>query len=311
VLRNIEELESLQREKVEALKQVMPKVKKLKWQNKPKGVFKKDGTLSVAGTNWYKALKENGISPTSPEAKTLDKLQVFDKWEDPNPNSSDQVKNWLFELGWEPCYHKFVREDDGSERQIPQVRKDGELVPSVLRLVEEHKELEHLEGLTVVQHRLGIFNGFKDECVVHEFCTCRDCGEVTSGFEVETCKHCGSGNITLESLTYLIRATIGGLTNTLRFKHRKPLVNLPGVDKPYGEEIRGCLKAPKGYEVVGSDMVSLEDLTKRHYMKPLDPEYVEEMSKPGFDPHMRLLVIAGQITEEDYEFYVSCKKEGF
>jgi hypothetical protein len=100
-----------------------------------------------------------------------------------------------------------------------------------------------------------------------------------------------------------LKAEIGGLTNTLRFKHMKPLVNLPGVDKPWGEEIRGCLKAPEGFVLCGADMTSLEDTTKRHYMKPLDPDYVAEMSKEGFDPHLSLSVFSGALTQEEYEFY--------
>jgi hypothetical protein len=43
-------------------------------------------------------------------------------------------------------------------------------------------------------------------------------------------------------------------------------------------------------------------------MQPLDPGYVEEMSVEGYDPHLRLAVFAGSITEEDYEFYVNYKK---
>jgi DNA polymerase I-like protein with 3'-5' exonuclease and polymerase domains len=96
-------------------------------------------------------------------------------------------------------------------------------------------------------------------------------------------------------------AGIAGLTNTFRFKHRKPLVNLPAVDKPYGKEIRGLLTAPEGVELCGSDMVSLEDNTKRHYMKPLDPEYVEEMSCEGFDPHLDLAKHAGAVTQADID----------
>ena len=84
----------------------------------------------------------------------------------------------------------------------------------------------------------------------------------------------------------------------------KPLVNLPGVDKPWGKEIRGCLIAPEGYTLCGSDMVSLEDTTKRHYMQPLDPDYVAEMSLDGFDPHLSLAVFAGAITQAEYDFYV-------
>ena len=81
----------------------------------------------------------------------------------------------------------------------------------------------------------------------------------------------------------------------------RPLVNLPSVEKPYGAEIRGCLIAPEGYVLCGADMTSLEDTTKRHYMQPLDPEYVAEMSKPGFDPHLDLAKHAGVISQEDID----------
>ncbi|MFN8996170.1 MAG: DNA polymerase, partial [Pseudomonadota bacterium] len=97
-----------------------------------------------------------------------------------------------------------------------------------------------------------------------------------------------------------LEADIQGLTNTLRFKH-KVIVNLPGVDKPYGKEIRGCLIARDGYELCGSDMNSLEDMTKRHYIFPYDPDYVKEMSKPGYDPHLDLVKIAGTITQEQID----------
>ena len=64
-----------------------------------------------------------------------------------------------------------------------------------------------------------------------------------------------------------------------------------------GAEIRGCLIAPEGYTLCGADMTSLEDTTKRHYMKPYDPAYVEEMSKEGFDPHLDLAKHAGAVTQ--------------
>ena len=57
------------------------------------------------------------------------------------------------------------------------------------------------------------------------------------------------GIIECESDGY-VQATIAGMTNTLRFKHAKPLVNLPSVEKPYGKEIRGLLTAPEGYVAV-------------------------------------------------------------
>ena len=92
-----------------------------------------------------------------------------------------------------------------------------------------------------------------------------------------------------------VQAQAQGLTNTLRFKHRV-VVNLPGVDKLYGADIRGCLVAPEGYELAGSDMSSLEDRTKQHYMWDYDPAYVKDMMTPDFDPHLDLAGFAGELT---------------
>ena len=75
-----------------------------------------------------------------------------------------------------------------------------------------------------------------------------------------------------------------------------------GVD---GNVIRGCLIAPEGYVLCGADMTSLEDTTKRHYMKPLDPKYVQEMSHYGFDPHLDLALHAGLITQVDIDMHNS------
>ena len=125
-----------------------------------------------------------------------------------------------------------------------------------------------LDGLTVIQHRLAIFKAFLE------------------------CQRDG-----------YVKAEIAGLTNTLRFKHSKPLVNLPSVDKPWGTEIRGCLVAPDGYLLCGADMTSLEDTTKRHYMHPYDPKYVAEMSQYDFDPHLDLAKHAGAVTQEEIDKY--------
>ena len=242
---------------------VMPKRKVTIKKSRPKNCFRKDGTASSHGQRWFDLLQENGLP-----LHFNGEVEVIKKWEDPNPNSTDQVKDWLYSLGWEPCTFKYVKEDDGSERTIPQVRKDGELTDSVRLIAETNPTVEVLEGLTVMQHRLGIFQGFLD------------------------CEQDG-----------YVRAEIDGLTNTLRFKHKKPLVNLPGVDRPWGKEIRGCLTAPTGYVLCGADMTSLEDTTKRHYMQPYDPGYVHEMSQAGFDPHLDLAKHAGAIKQSDIDAY--------
>jgi hypothetical protein len=258
---HFDDLIEQQAEKIEQLADAMPKRVLTKVVQRPKNMQKKDGSLSSHGEKWVALCKENKQPVTSMQ------FVVKAGEERANPNSTDQVKDWLFSLGWKPATWKFVRDKKtGEERMLEQVRKDGELCPSVSMLADKDAAVVVLEGLSIIQHRLGIFKSFL-EC--HK-----------DGY---------------------LKAEIGGLTNTLRFKHMKPLVNLPGVDKPWGEEIRGCLKAPEGFVLCGADMTSLEDTTKRHYMKPLDPDYVAEMSKEGFDPHLDLAKHAGVITQDDID----------
>ena len=263
VQRCVDELTLAQEEKVEELRQHMPMKKNFRTKTFPKQPFKKDGTLSSQGQQWKNLLKEQGL-PSNYKGD----IDILKDVEPANPKSSDQVKEWLFSLGWEPCTFDYKKNEDGSERTVPQVRKDGELTPSVQLLIDNHPGVSVLDGLTVIQHRLSIFKGFM-ECQVDG---------------------------------YLV-AEIDGLTNTLRFKHKKPLVNLPGIDKPWGKEVRGALTCEAGEVLCGADMVSLESTTKRHYLYPYDPQYVEEMSQEGFDEHLDLAVRANYLSEDDYNFY--------
>jgi hypothetical protein len=108
--------------------------------------------------------------------------------------------------------------------------------------------------MTVVKHRIGLVKGFLDN---------------------------------VDSDGYVM-AQIQGFTNTLRFKHAV-CVNIPSSRKPYGAEIRSLLTVRNDdYVLCGSDMASLEDRTKQHYMWDYDPEYVKEMMTPDFDPHLDL-----------------------
>ena len=269
VEKSIAILEKAQEEKVEELRAVMPHVVKRVEKTKPDKMTKKDGTHSKAALDWFKLLEENDL-PLFHE----DPVSVVKSVEIANPNSSDQVKDWLFSMGWEPCTFDYKKNDDGSDRLVPQVRKDGELAPSVKLLIEKYPEVGLLDGLTVIQHRKSTFEGMLESEV--------------NGY---------------------VQASINGLTNTLRFKHKKPLVNLPGVDKPWGKEIRGALIADDGTILCGADMVSLEATTKRHFIYPYDPEYVEEMSVPGFDEHLDLAVRAGYIDRDDYDFYTRADED--
>ena len=270
---NLEQLTHLVEDKVEQLKGVMPQVETVVKKTKPKKPFKKDGTYSATGANWFSLLKEHNL-PKDYEGE----VEVIVGLKEPNPGSPQQLKDWLLSLGWEPETFKYVRDKESyDERKIPQIRVDvdgvKELCPSVLKLVEQEPAIHLLSDLGVLQHRESIFKGFLEN--------------QEDGW---------------------IKAEIAGLTNTLRFKH-KILVNLPGVDKPWGKEIRGCLIADDGQVFCGSDMSSLEENTKKHYMWDYDPEFVLEMSKPGFDAHLDLAKFAKVVTQDEIDAYVS-KVEG-
>jgi hypothetical protein len=253
----------LKAEKEEQLADAMPRRVLTAVRNKPKVMHKKDGSLSSHGERWMALCKENHM-PSSVESIT-----VVTGDERANPNSTDQVKDWLFSLGWQPKTWKFLRDKKtGEERRLEQVRRDGELCESVRDLAAVDPAVEVLDGLTVLNHRAGILKSFLES---HK-----------DGW---------------------LKAEVAGFTNTLRFRHAKPLVNLPGVDKPYGDVIRGVLTCPEGYTLCGADMTSLEDTTKRHYMKPIDPDYVAEMSREGFDPHLDLAKFAGQVTQQEIDDY--------
>ena len=106
-------------------------------------------------------------------------------------------------------------------------------------------------------------------------------------------------------------AGVQGLTNTLRFKHRV-CVNLPSPRKPYGKEIRSLLKARSiNHELCGSDMSSLEDRTKQHYMWKHDPEYVLEMQSDDFAPHLDMALAASLVNRKEIAFYKGFDKLKF
>ncbi len=42
-------------------------------------------------------------------------------------------------------------------------------------------------------------------------------------------------------------------------------------------------------------------MTKRHYIKPIDPQFVEDMSVDGYDAHLDLAKYAGVVSQEDID----------
>ena len=214
---HLAEWEALKAEKIELLADAMPQRVITAVRTQPKrDKYKKDGNLS---SDWEKWIK---LCESAKQPYTTQSLTVVTGHERANPNSNEQIKSWLFSLGWEPRTFKFLRDKvTGDTRELEQVRKDSELCPSVKELVAVEPAIELLDGLSVLSHRIGVLKGM----------------------------------VTAHRDGY-VKATVAGLTNTLRFKHAKPLVNLPSIDKPYGKEIRGCLTCPEGYTLCGADMTS-------------------------------------------------------
>ena len=272
----LKSLHTLVDEKKINLAQAMPKVEKWNSKKKPSKMYTVKGELTKAGIAWLELLAENNL-----EADFEGEISVLKSREEPNPTSTSQLKSWLFSLGWQPTIFNYVKEND-TTRAIPQIQdKDKKLCPNIKVLAETYPVLENLKGLFMLQHRIGVLNGFL-ECSNEQG---------------------------------LMKAEIAGFTNTLRFRHKKPITNLPSVDKPYGKEIRGAIIAPnENYLFCGSDMSSLEDTTKQHYMYFYDPEYVKAMRVPGFDPHLDIAVLSGMLTPEqvnEHKLYEATKgKEG-
>lgn len=285
------------------LESVMPKVPQFTKKEAPKKPYKKDGTLSAIGVKWEELMRAYDAKEVD-EYGTLKVQQtevkgvykVLNGYEEPSASSPAQVKALLYSHDWVPVSFKYEKDEEkfnawiakkpkeGShyskwtewkesrpeERAIPQITVGGEdgkeLCESVLELAEEVPEIRKYAEYNVAKHRLGVVKGF-----------IRD----------------------LKDGKWL-QARIGGFTNTLRVMHRE-LVNLAGIDKAYGKEIRGVLIAGDGKCLLGSDMSSLEDRVKHNFMLPHDPEYVATMQEEDYDPHILMALTAGMVTKKEFE----------
>lgn len=252
------------------LEEILPDVPVYVKKTPPKNPYKKDGSLSATGKSWFDLLKKEGL----PE-NFAGEVEYIKNYNPPNPNSTDQIKNYLFSLGWEPTEFKdSISKTTGNVTSVPQLRipdgNGGKTIPDcVKKLAEIHPQLWVLEDMGVLAHRISILEGFL--------------------------KAQKDGKIT---------ADIAGFTNTLRVRH-KTLVNLPGVDKAYGELIRGCLATPNPdtEEIFGTDISGLEDGVKMNFIQKYDPQYVIDQQIDGFDPHLDVAIVAKLLTEEESDWY--------
>lgn len=257
-------LEGFEQEKVSVLSLAMPKVPKSVKRKKPKIMYKKSGDLTKAGERWMRLIDGCNL----PEDYDGEIEEVV-SYEEPNPKSNKQVKDWLFSLNWSPKIFIETTLKSGETNRVPQIKdKNKNLCPSVLKLAEKEAAIKELENLGVISHRLGIVKGFL-----------RDCDE-----------------------NHNIVAGIAGLTNTMRIRH-KYLVNMPKPSAPYGEYIRSLIIPQEDYIMIGADLSGLENTTRNNFIYPYDPEYVEEMNDKYYDSHLDIGVVANLITESEALFY--------
>lgn len=268
----LEQIEKEVEGKFHALLEVMPQVPVYKVAKRPKKPFKANGELSALGEKWDEICKKHGHL-----FNAVDEIKYVASHKEPNPASPQQIKDWLFSLGWVPETFEFKKDDNG-ERRIPQVyvkNSGGMVCPSVERLAEEVPEVQHLVGLGVFKHRKAMVQGWLNN---HD-----------KGF---------------------LTARAQGFTNTLRLKHAE-LVNLPSGRVLLGAEIRSLLTVRHPDNILlGSDLSSLENRLKFHFQMPLDPEFVNAQMSDDFDPHLAIAVMAGLLTQDEENFY-KVVKEGF
>lgn len=270
---NEKELDLLIQEKMDKLKNVMPKQPVYKTIKKPKNLYKKDGSLSNLGEKWFNALERNNLSLNYEE-----EIKEIVDYIEANPGSDKQLKDWLFTLGWKPkIWEEKVSKITGKLSKVPKIydKDKDEVCDSIKALYIIEPELESLDMLGKLKHRRGVMKSFRE---------------------------CLDSNNT-------VVASAKGYTSTNRLQHSKPFVNLPKVGKFYGDKIRGLIKVPnKEYTLCGSDMSALEDTTKQHYMYYFDPKYVTEMRTPGFDPHIAIAEFGGLMSKDDVEEFKRLKK---
>ena len=268
------------------VKTVLPKVPKYAFRKKPtQSLYKKDGSVRQNWLNWWEV--EAKLSQVDELGNPLARLkndgaEVVIEYNEPNVGSNKQIKDFLFSKGWKPetfKYNKdnkalqdwadggFKKKEKPKPRITPQITIDGddgkELCPSVLALGEEHPEILHYAKYTTLSSRLGDLKGFKKSQV--------------NGY---------------------VKARIKGFTNTLRVRHTE-IANPPSIDKEYGELIRGVLTCEDDEILLGSDLSSLEDRVKHHFMMPYDAAYVATMMADDYDPHIATAHSAGLITDEE------------
>ena len=267
---NLAYFEALKEEKIQQLKEAMPKIPIKVKRVKPKNMSKKDGSLSVAGEKWMTLIKGCNLQEDYDGV-----IEEIIGYEESNPNSVKQKKDWLYSLGWKPQTFKHNRDKATNEVNVVEqiMTEEKMLCPSVLKLVEKEPAIEAFDGLTVLTHRIGILKSFlsnKDE-------------------------------------NDMISQGLQALAVTMRWQH-SIIVNLPRYtgkgDIRDGKWIRECLIAGENKKIVQSDLSGIESRTSDHFTFDINPGRIKKTQMPYFDPHCEISVSSGLMTSDEEVFFI-------
>lgn len=270
----LEYFTGLKEEKFTILQKAMPKVPNIVVKNRPKILYKKDGSMSANHIKWLEFLQSCNLSEEEEGP-----INYVKSYEISNPNSVKQKKDWLYSLGWVPQTYSYSRDkESGKVSKVEQLLTvDKDLCPSVMKLIDKEPSLESLKGMSVLTHRIGILKGML--------------------------KNINEDGFLCQGLYQL--------ANSMRWQH-SVVVNFPRVtgkgDISDGKWIRECLIAGEGNKFVQSDLSGIESRTSDHYTFHLNPELIEETSMPYFDPHTKIAVVSN-LMSKDEEVWFKWKKE--
>ena len=230
------------------------KIPSNKLDTPPKIQFKKDGTPSVAihkyieRNGWelthekdgWRAWKNSLMSYPLPLSIPLNLHRKLDI------GSSDEVKEYLLGLGWEPTIwnHKIDPVTRKKTKTSPKLfGDDGSMCTGLDTIPGAEATVRKIKEYLTIRNRRNVLAS--------------DSG---SGWLNHT-------RVVREGLIGSDADTVGAVTG--RFTHRV-VANIPRSTSAFGAEIRALFTARPGYVMVGWDASSLEARMEAHYTYPID-----------------------------------------
>lgn len=190
---------------------------------------------------------------------------LLGRWdvEKPNPNSADQLRELLLQIGWKPSddfeawNYKQIKNSYGKLEKVK--GKDNKFIKTTPKLPNEDSELEHLSKKSPlfslvskrvqIKHRISTLEGYIKNINID--------GRIRMGIN-----SCGC--------------------NTMRVRHNT-VANVPRIGSFFGAELRAVFTVPVDKVMVGADIAGLEACILAHYLG--DKDFIDFIIKEDFKYH--------------------------